>query len=165
MTNMKIGVVSDTHGHLANTLAAARMLESLEVEAVLHCGDIGSPQVPKLLASWPAHFVFGNCDRAYEEAALREAIDAVGLVCHGRFGDIHLGGRRIALIHSDDARRFRETIAGGAYDLVCYGHTHFAESHRAGKTLVLNPGALFRATPHTIALVDLASLEATIVAI
>ena len=38
---MRIGVISDTHGQVANTLAAVRMLESLEVQAVLHCGDIG----------------------------------------------------------------------------------------------------------------------------
>jgi uncharacterized protein len=160
---MRIGVISDTHGHVANTLAAVRMLESLEVAAVLHCGDIGSPQIPKLLAQWPTHFVFGNCDHGYEQAELRAAIEAAGLTCHGRFGEVELGGRGIALIHSDDARLFRATIAGGKYDLVCYGHTHEAESHREGKSLVLNPGALFRATPHTIALVELTTLEVTIV--
>ena len=52
---MRIGVLSDTHGHVENTLTAVRMLESLEVEAVLHCGDIGSVQIPRLLAAWPAH--------------------------------------------------------------------------------------------------------------
>jgi len=162
---MNIGVVSDTHGHIANTLAAARILEALEVEAVLHCGDIGSPQIPKLLASWPVHFVFGNCDHAYEEIELRLAIEAAGLTCHGRFGEIDLGGRHIALIHSDDARLFRKVVSGGKYDLVCYGHTHEAEFHCEGKTLVLNPGALYRATPHTIAVVDLATMQAEIVRI
>jgi putative phosphoesterase len=38
------------------------MLESLEVDAVLHCGDIGSIAVVELFAAWPTHFVFGNCD-------------------------------------------------------------------------------------------------------
>src|SRR5262249_26664115 len=51
-------------------------------------------------------------------------------------------------------------IASGAWDLVCYGHTHVAELHRAGRTLVLNPGALFRASPHTLAVVDLVTLTA-----
>ena len=32
-----------------------------------------------------------------------------------------------------------------------------------GETLVLNPGALYRANPHSIAVVELPSLEATIV--
>jgi predicted phosphodiesterase len=46
---------------------------------------------------------------------------------------------------------------------VCYGHTHKAEFHRVGKTLVLNPGALHRATPHSLAVVDLDTLDVVIV--
>ena len=158
---MRIGVISDTHGHIANTQAAVRMLEALEVAAVLHCGDICSAEVPKLLAAWPAHFVFGNCDT--DQRGQRTAIDQAGLTCHGLFGDFELGSRRIALLHSHDARQFRHVCTSGEYDLVCYGHTHHAEQHRAGKTLILNPGALYRATPHSIAVVELETMEATIV--
>ena len=155
---MRIGVISDTHGHLANTQAAVRMLQSLEVEAVLHAGDIGSPEIPPLLSQWPTHFVFGNCDHDPHE--LRSAIERSGLTCHGRFGDVELAGRRIALLHSDDARLFRQVTLSGEYDLVCYGHTHRAEQHRSGSTLVLNPGALYRAQPHSLALVRLPHVEA-----
>jgi uncharacterized protein len=158
---MQIGVISDTHGNMANTWAAVRMLQSLEVEAVLHCGDIGALDIPRLLAPWPAHLVLGNCDP--NEKALRAAAEAYGATLHGRFGDIMLAERRIALLHSDDARLFRQVITSGEYDLVCYGHTHKAEQHYEGKTLVLNPGALHRASKHTIAVVDLATMEATIV--
>ena len=158
---MRLGVVSDTHGHVENTRDAVRMLESLGVDEVLHCGDIGSTEIPRHFAPWRTHFVFGNCDP--DVGPLSMAIGAAGLLCHNRFGDITLAGRRIALIHSDDARLFRQTIQSGSYDLVCYGHTHEAEQHREGKTLVLNPGALYRATPHTIAVVELETMEATIV--
>jgi uncharacterized protein len=158
---MRIGIISDTHGHLHNTRAAVRMLEELEVEAVLHCGDIGTPEIAAAIKPWPTHFVFGNCD--YDLTELRQAIVGAGHTCHERFGDITLAGRQIALIHSDDARRFQETIASGRYDLVCYGHTHKAEQHQQGRTLVLNPGALFRANPHSLAIVELETLAATIV--
>jgi putative phosphoesterase len=158
---MLLGVISDTHGHIANTLTAVRMLESLQVAAVVHCGDIGSPDIPKLLAAWPAHFVFGNCDHDVDE--LRSAITENGMACYGLFGNLQLGGRRIALLHSHDARLFRQVTTSGEYDLVCYGHTHQAEQHRAGKTLILNPGALYRATPHSLAVVQLDTMEATIV--
>lgn len=158
---MRLGIVSDTHGHVQNTLAAVRMLESLGVDEVLHCGDIGSTEIPRLFARWRAHFVFGNCDP--DAGPLSIAIGAAGLLCHNRFGDVTLAGRRIALIHSDDARLFRQSITSGTYDLVCYGHTHEAEQHREGKTLVLNPGALYRATPHSIAIVELETMEATII--
>jgi len=158
---MRIGVISDTHAHIHNTRSAVRMLESLDVEAVLHCGDICSTEIPPLLAAWPTHFVYGNCDNDLD--SLRAAIETAGLTCHALFGDFELGGRRIAQLHSHDIRLFRRVTTSGEYDLVCYGHTHVAEQHRAGRTLILNPGALYRADPHTLAIVELDTLEATIV--
>jgi len=160
---MRLGIVSDTHGHVANTLAAVRMLESLDVAAVLHCGDICSAEIPKLLAPWPTHFVFGNCDP--DHTALRAAIEQSGLTCHGLFGDLQLDGRRIALLHSHDAKLFHRVCHCGDYDVVCYGHTHHAEHHLVGKTLILNPGALYRATPHTIAILDLETMQPSIVSL
>jgi predicted phosphodiesterase len=59
----------------------------------------------------------------------------------------------------------RETIAGGQYDLVCHGHTHVARQETVGRTLVVNPGALYRANPHRFALVDLPALEVTSIAL
>ncbi len=140
---MIIGVVSDTHGHLAYTQQAVRMLESFDVKQVLHCGDIGSPRVVPLFNRWPTHFVFGNVD--FDAEYLRGAIEEAGQTCHGRFGELELAGRRIAIVHSDDQQRFRDVVGSGRYDLVCYGHTHQAEQHREAGTLVLNPGALYRA--------------------
>lgn len=155
---MKIGVVSDTHGHRANTLQAIWMLSGRGIEAVLHCGDIVGADLIPLFAEWPTHFVFGNCDD--DPAGLRFTIQEAGQFCHERFGDIELGGRRIALLHGDDGRRLYGAVAGGDYDLVCSGHTHIPKQHRVGKTLVLNPGALYRANPHTIAVVDLEKMTA-----
>jgi hypothetical protein len=154
---MLIGVVSDTHGHVEYTRPAIEALAAYDVQQVLHCGDIGSPAVVAQFARWPTHFVFGNVD--YDQAQLQQAIELAGQTCHGRFGSLTLGERRIAILHSDDERRFRETTTSGEWDLVCYGHTHVAEHHWEGKTLVLNPGAIYRATPHTLAVVELSSLE------
>jgi uncharacterized protein len=158
---MRLGVVSDSHGHVDHVRPAIRMLETLEVDRVVHCGDIGSMAVVEMFARWPMDFVFGNCDCQRSEFAA--AIAAAGQTCHGEFGALELEGKRVALIHSDDRRRFQQTINSGDFDLICYGHTHVAALKRIGKTLVLNPGALYRANPHSIAVVDLPSLEATIV--
>jgi putative phosphoesterase len=160
---MRLGVVSDSHGHVEFVRPAVRMLESLEVGAVLHCGDIGSSAVVELFAAWPAHFVFGNCDG--DRQALAAAIESAGQTCHGEFGDITLEGKRIAMLHSDDSRRFRQTLTSGDWDLVCYGHTHVAAIQRHGRTLSLNPGALYRANPHSLAVVELPSLQATILSL
>jgi putative phosphoesterase len=158
---MRLGLISDTHGHVELTRPAVRMLESLEVDAVLHCGDIGSPAIVEMFEKWPTHFVFGNCDEDTEELAA--AIQKAGQKCHGLFGDLEFDGVRVALLHSHERRRFRETIDGGEYRLVCYGHTHVAAVDRHGGTLVVNPGAIYRATPHSIAVVELPTVEATLI--
>lgn len=160
---MLLGIVSDTHGHIEHTQRAVRMLESLEVQQVLHCGDIGSTEIPPLFAAWPTHFVFGNVD--YNEYDLRKAIQHAGLFCHERFGQLELAGRKVALLHSDDHKLFRKTIEHGKFDLVCYGHTHVARQESVGGTLVLNPGALYRAHRHTIATVDLTTMAATFITV
>jgi putative phosphoesterase len=159
---MKIGVVSDTHGHVPYARDAVRMLESLDIELVIHCGDIGSPEIVELFAAWPTHFVFGNVD---DPRRLGGAIGAAGQTGHGRFGSLELAGRKIAFLHGDDTALLRQTSTSGKYDLVCHGHTHIARQAQEGRTLILNPGALYRATPHSIAFVELPALAATIVTV
>jgi putative phosphoesterase len=154
---MLLGIVSDTHGHAEFTLPAVRMLQSLEVDCVIHCGDIGSADIPGLFRPWPTHFVLGNVDA--NSAPLRAAIDDMSGRLHGRFGSLEIEECRIAFLHGDDERLLAETIAGGTYDLVCYGHTHMPEQHRVGRTVVVNPGALFRAQRHTIAIARLPRLQ------
>ena len=156
---MIIGIVSDTHGHVEFTRPAVRMLESCEVQLVIHCGDIGSTDIVGCFKPWPTHFVFGNVDA--DEEQLRKAIESAGQTCHARFGTLELEGRLIAFLHGDDSSLMQQSIDGGQYDLLCYGHTHAAEQHRAGHTRVLNPGALFRAHPHSLAIVRLPQIEIT----
>ena len=68
---------------------------------------------------------------------------------------------RVGLLHGDDGALLRGAIGSGDYDMVCYGHTHVALKERHRKTLALNPGALYRAQPHSLAVVRLPELEAT----
>lgn len=157
---MRIAVISDTHGQLTTARRAARLLETFAPDALLHCGDIGSPEVVEAFDRWPGHYVFGNVDR--DEPGLRAAIEAAGHACHGRFGDLRLADRQIALLHGDDGPRLREAIAGGKYALVCHGHTHVVRREVVGETRVLNPGALHRAARHTLAIVDLPEMAVEI---
>jgi len=154
---MLLGLISDTHGQMTYTRQALEALAEHPVAAVLHCGDIGSRPIVDLFARWPTHFVLGNVDD--DDDDWRVVIEAAGQTFHGRFGDLSLGGRRIALLHGDDTQRLRETIAAGTFDLVCHGHTHVPRNERIGNTLILNPGAVYRADPHTIVVVDLETLD------
>ena len=152
---MRLGVVSDTDGDVPYTMAAVALLRDEHPDIVIHCGDIGTAAIIPLFAEWPTHFVFGNVDNPAE---LERAIQQAGQTCHDEFGTLLLDHLRIAWLHSHDARLFQQTITSGKWDLVCYGHTHQRESHLQGTTLVLNPGALYRASPRTFAVVDLPEL-------
>ncbi|MBN2021792.1 MAG: YfcE family phosphodiesterase [Pirellulales bacterium] len=159
---MLVGVLSDTHGDVHAARPAVRLFASLGVARLLHCGDVGSAEILRMLAPWPTHFVLGNVDR---QAMLNEAIAQAGHTCHGRFGSIEWEGRRIALLHGDDAKRLDETIRSGKWDLVCHGHTHAAALRQCGPTTVLNPGAIARTDQSSIALVELPSLRVTPIAL
>ncbi len=150
---MHLAVISDTHGHILNTKRAVGVIESFNPVAILHCGDIGSTEIPGLFSKWPTHYVIGNVDSNTIE--LETAIKKAGGIYHQNFGDITIHDKRIALLHSHLSNVLESTIESELFDIVCYGHTHQAEFHIAQQTLVVNPGALFRAKTHTIAILDI----------
>jgi hypothetical protein len=150
---MRIAVLSDTHNNERNTLQALELVLAGGAELVLHCGDICDTDTARLFDRLPTHFVKGNND--YDLVGLQATIRAVGGTWHGAFADLELAGRRIAMLHGDHWQQLDRAIHGGSYDYVFFGHTHVFERNRAGHTIVLNPGALHRASPKTCALIDL----------
>jgi predicted phosphodiesterase len=73
---VRVGVVSDTHDHLANVAEIVRLLNRAGVERVVHTGDITRACTLEVLSRLDAPLVgvFGNNDRerdALEEAATR----------------------------------------------------------------------------------------------
>jgi len=155
---MRIGLISDTHGDAHNTRAAVRMFESLEIDILIHCGDIGSAEVVSLLAPWPTHFVLGNMDPGN---GLSKSIVDAGQNFHERFGQLEIDGRKIAFLHGDDSQLLRDSIDSQSWDLICFGHTHTATHFRQGQTLVVNPGAIRRTASPSVAIVDLPEMELT----
>ncbi len=152
---MRIGVLSDTHGHTAAVRQAVEAFRRGRVELVIHCGDIGSLEVIELLADWPTHFVLGNVD---SRAVVTRAIEDLGQTCHGRFGELELAGRKIAFLHGDDGKLLNQTVYDGQWDVVFHGHTHSAKQSTIGSTLVVNPGALYGTPDHSVAIMELPSL-------
>ena len=157
-----LGVVSDTHGQVEFTRQAVRMLSSFEVQVVLHCGDIGSTEIIPLFEALADAFRVRQLSTT-TSSVCRTAIEAAGQTCHELFGSMVLAGVQIAFLHGDDTRPYCESRpSNGKWDLVCHGHTHVASQQwQVGPTLVLNPGALYRANPHSLAVVELPSLDVT----
>lgn len=154
---MWVGIVSDTHGHETFTTPAAHILRSFSVEHVIHCGDIGGGRIVEIFASWPTHYVYGNTDD--DRSALEDAISRRGGTYHGPCGNITLSGVNIAWTHGDDVSLLTRLVRSQKYDLVCHGHTHKSNISTQGRTLIINPGALYRAQHHSIAVVNLSTME------
>jgi uncharacterized protein len=154
---MRVGIISDTHGEVDSTNNALRVLDSLGVSVILHCGDVGVEIVPLLRGRW-THFVAGNTDNP---EGLREAITAPEHTYHSPLGSLEIEGCRIAFLHGDDAQLLHHTIHSGDFDLVCHGHTHAFASSRQRKTLSLNPGAVARTNRPSLAVVEIPSLDVT----
>ena len=136
---------------------AVRLLMEQHVELILHCGDIESPDTVRAFKPVPTHFVFGNWDK--DKLRLAAAIKDVGGTHYDSFGFLTLAHKRVAWVHSHERHQLRQLENADYFDYVFYGHTHVREQHRTGRTLVANPGALFRANPKTCIVLDLVTGE------
>lgn len=154
---MQIAILSDTHDRHATVETALTLLRERGITTILHCGDIESPATVDLFAGLTAHFVFGNCD--WDQHALRRAMAKIGATIHEPFGHVELEGINIAFLHGHEPGLMRDVENSGHFDFLFYGHTHEAKEHVIGPTRVINPGALHRARPKTLVLLDLATRQ------
>jgi putative phosphoesterase len=149
---MLVGILSDTHGRAEATAAGVKLLQSAGAASFVHCGDVGSEEVLDCLAGLPAAFVFGNTD--WDREPLRRYAEIIGVRCLGSFDTLEFDGKRAAITHGDDGPLLRRLLDAQQHDYVFLGHSHIKGQQRVGKTLVINPGALHRASVKTVAVLD-----------
>lgn len=149
---MIIGILSDTHDRDAAMAAGLKVLGAAGAEFYVHCGDIGSQRCVDLLAGLACAFVFGNTD--FDRAALARYAASIDVGCYGNFADLELAGSKVAVTHGDDYRLKQRLLSDQKHDYLLQGHTHVAADERVGRTRVINPGALHRATRKTVATLD-----------
>jgi putative phosphoesterase len=130
VAQLRIGVISDTHG-----LLRPEVFHAFEgVDHILHAGDIGDEDVLiELRAIAPVTAVAGNvdgfrCGDAREEAR------------------VELGGLRFYLTHILDrpARprpEVREALREQAADVVVFGHSHLPHDERRDGVWFFNPAS------------------------
>ncbi len=148
---MRIGILSDSHGRAEITRRAVTILLDAGSEMLMHLGDLESEETIDELAGHNAHIVFGNCDfNANSMAGYARHLDVN--VDHP-MGVIQVDSARIAFTHGHLAHLMRAALADGV-DYLLHGHTHEMRDERIGKTRVINPGALFRASRYTAAVLD-----------
>lgn len=151
---MLIGIMSDSHGDSQATARAVSLLKNRGAKKLFHCGDLCGDNVLEELAGHDCIFVWGNCD--YPSPVMRKYVKSLGLTWPEAPVHVELAGKHIAVCHGHEREfsRLRED-PGADLDYLLYGHSHrYADQRRQG-CRIINPGALYRATIHTVALLDL----------
>lgn len=123
--NMRVAVVSDTHGLLRESV-----LPNLEgVSHILHAGDVGHPAIlDRLNAIAPTTAIRGNIDRTGPCSLLPET------------EMLTLRDTNIYMVHSVADLDIEPTAAG--IQLVISGHSHKAALDERRGVTYLNPGSI-----------------------
>lgn len=129
---MKVLVISDTHGRLANL---ERVLDKVcPLDLILHLGDIeGDHDIIRSMAGCPVVAVKGNNDFFSKDPS--EQVVELGkhkaLLAHGHRHNVYFGTDRLEW-------RARELGA----DIVFHGHTHVPHMDLSGDVWVMCPGSI-----------------------
>lgn len=157
---MLIGLLADSHDHVPNIEKAVNVFKEREVETVLHAGDFCSPFTVPPFEGLELKGVFGNNDG--DHYLLLQKFEAIGAEHLGTFGDLEMGGLKIALYHGTDAPITTALKECGNFDVVVSGHTHEKKAEMIDGTLAVNPGTAhgFGETA-TIAILNTQTMEVT----
>lgn len=163
-----LGLLSDTHGRADTAELGVQLLIDHGADVLIHLGDVGSVGVIDALAAVhprtgepvAVHLVFGNTD--WEARSLGKYAAGLGMRVYDPAGQIEVDGRSIAFSHGHLGAVMQRLLADEP-DYLLHGHTHTLIDERQGRTRVINPGALFRASRHTVALLEPGSDTLTVV--
>jgi len=145
----RIGVISDTHGHLDP--AVPELFAG--VDHIIHAGDIIDPEtLAELEKIAPVTAVSGNLDAGKLAKLPREVAGEVAGIT------FVVGHKRKRLLKRLDQGRIDSYSAAARPDLVIYGHDHLPALEWLDGCLILDPGTA--SSPHeedddpTVAIVE-----------
>jgi putative phosphoesterase len=156
---MKIGIISDTHGHLP--VAVYKAFE--DVDHIIHAGDIGGRHIlDELEMIAPVVAVLGNGDYPEDYFSVKKT------------ASFTLGKKRFLVAHKP--HQIMEALRGGEglppglpLPHICvHGHTHIPRNEYAGAVLILCPGSPVRprgGSAATVMLLDLAHNQISLVSL
>lgn len=148
---MKIGIISDTHGH-EGAWQTAFDKAFHDADMILHAGDVlyHGPRNPMKADYNPAGLVGkinncpvpviiakGNCDSSVDASCLELPVQAP-------YAYVVYEGLRIIVTHGDSVMTDEEKDRMAAHlkaDLFVSGHIHTTVLEKRGNTVFLNPGS------------------------
>ena len=147
-----LGIISDTHENEEAIKKAVKIFKEKSIEFGVHCGDIISPPMLEHFEGLKMKFVFGNNDgerngllikcREFHFDEIKDELE------------FDYKRKKLYVYHGTKKEKLDAAIQSNKYDYILTGHTHIKRNEKTGKTRVINPGALFRIYPYTVALLD-----------
>ncbi len=133
---MKILVISDSHGNIANLKHIMGFAKKIRAKAVIHSGDWNTLESVEAVLSFrvPLYSVLGNADINHE---VEEILSSKCKKFDRVFLEFSLDGKKIGIVHN-----LKSLSQISNFDVLFCGHNHKqSESSRDGIKIV-NPGAL-----------------------
>jgi len=139
--NYLIGIISDTHGRLPQSVSKVFK----KTDLIIHAGDIGDPKIIDALEKIaPTKAVRGNMDTGNWARQLRQN------------ETIKINHQRLHVIH--DVYHLDIKAEPDTYQAVIYGHTHRPQVEKQEGILYVNPGSAVQPRhgyPPSVALLEI----------
>ena len=134
---MKVLVISDSHGHLANLKHVLGFGQNIKVGAVIHAGDWNTVESVETVLSFgiPLYAVMGNADI---EEGMEEFLISNSKKFEPNLLQFEIDGRKISVIHNVKNQESRI----GNQDIVFSGHFHSKDETEINFVKFVRPGAL-----------------------
>jgi putative phosphoesterase len=130
---MKILVISDSHGQLANLKHVLGFAGKQNIKAIIHCGDWDNWGMVEeaLKVKIPLYTVLGNADI---EPKLQNF--------SGDYLNLKLGGKKIGVVHR--SAEVKKYFTPEEVNIVFCGHLHSSDDKIVSGIRVVRPGALIK---------------------
>ncbi len=138
---MKIIIISDSHGNIANLKLVMGFAKKIKAGAVIHCGDWDNLKSVEevLLSSIPVYAVLGNADIHSE---IKDRLRERAKEFNEKYLEFSLGVRKIGVVHY-----IRDLVISDKLDVIFSGHRHFKSEKIVEGVKVVSPGALHSVKP------------------
>lgn len=134
---MKILIISDSHGHIANLKHVMGFAKNIKATAVIHCGDWDNIESVETVLSFniPLYTILGNADI---DPKIEDILKFEAKKFEPNLLELELGGRKISIIHQAkvDDPRFKNR------NIVFSGHFHSKELKEIDFVKFVRPGAI-----------------------
>jgi putative phosphoesterase len=136
---MKLLVISDSHGNIANLKHVMGFAKKFGASAVIHAGDWNTLESVETVLSFgiPLYTVLGNADI---DPQIADRLRTTAKKFDENFLEFELGGRKIGITHkpSDNRKYFSDK----KMDVIFNGHLHSKYESVKSDVKIVRPGAI-----------------------